>query len=143
MANCVISAVNIVRTLAIADTKLYIPVITLSINDNAKLLQQLKCGFNCTINFIKYQSKATIHTQNQYLDDLIDPSFQVVNRIFVLSFEINGDRIECTGYLLPKVQIKDNNFMIDGKNFFDQSVRTDLRTYNNIRKIATGQKSAY
>ena len=134
---------NIVRTLAIADTKLYIPVVTLSINDNAKLLQQLKCGFNCTINFNKYQSKATIHTQNQCLDDLIDPSFQVVNRISVLSFEDNGDRIECTGYFLPKVQIKDNNFMIDGKNFFDQPVRTDLRTYNNIQKVATGQKSAY
>ena len=110
---------NIVRTFAIADTKLYIPVVILSINDNAKLLQQLKCGFNCTINLNKYQSKATMHTQNQCLDDLIDPSFQVVNRTFVLSFENNGDRIEGTGYFLPKIQIKGNNFMIDGKNVFD------------------------
>ena len=57
--------------------------------------------------------------QNQYLNFLIDPSLQGVNRLFVLSFENEGNRIIHTGYYIPKVEIKDYNFMSDGQNFFD------------------------
>ena len=78
-------------TFAVTDTKLHAPVITLSIQDNAKLMQQLKSGFKRTINCNKYQSKVTIQTPNPYLDYLIDPSFQGVNRRFVLSFENTTD----------------------------------------------------
>ena len=63
---------------------------------------------------------------------------QEVNRIFVLSFENENDRTEHTGYYLPKVEIKDYNVKIDGKNFFDQSMNNDIKIYENIRKIATG-----
>ena len=65
-------------TFAITGTKLYVPVVTLSTQDNAKLLQQLKSGFKRTINWNKYQSKVTIQAPNSYLDFLIDPSFQGV-----------------------------------------------------------------
>ena len=51
-------------TFAITDTKLYVPVITLSTQDKAKLLQQLKSGFKRTINWNKYQSKLTIQALN-------------------------------------------------------------------------------
>ena len=44
---------------------------------------------------------------------------------------------------LPQVEIKDYNVMIDGWNFFDQSVKNNLRTYDNIWKIATGQGDDY
>ena len=53
---------------AITDTKLYVPVVTLSTNDNAKLLTQLKSSFKSTINWNKYQSKVTIEQPNSYLD---------------------------------------------------------------------------
>ena len=53
-----------------------------------------------------------------YLDYLIDPSFQGVNRLFVLSFENTIDRTVRTGYYLPKVEIKDYNVMIHGKKTF-------------------------
>ena len=76
----------IVATISITDTKLYVPVVTLSTQDNAKLLEQLKSCFKRTINWNKYQTK--VSTINQYLDFLIDPSFQGVNRLFVLSFII-------------------------------------------------------
>ena len=59
------------------DTKLYDPVVT-----NAKLLQQLKSGFKRRINWNRYQLKVSTERQNQYLDFLIDPSFQGVNKIF-------------------------------------------------------------
>ena len=71
---------NQAKTLAITDTKLHVPVVTLSTQDNAKLLQQLKSGFKRTIKWNKYQSKTTAqNTPNQYLDYLTDLSFQGVN----------------------------------------------------------------
>ena len=75
---------------------------------------------------------------NQYLDYLIGPSFQGVNRLFVLLFENITDRAVHTGYYLPKIKIKDCNVMIDGQNFFNQPVKNNLRTYDNIQKTATG-----
>ena len=74
------------------DTKLYIPVVILLTQDNAKLLQQLKSCFKRTINWSKYQPKFSPERQNQYLDFLIDPSFQGVNGLFVLLFENDGAR---------------------------------------------------
>ena len=46
-------------------------------------------------------------------------------------------------YCLPTVEIKDYNLMIDGKNFFDYHIKNDLKTYDNVRKIATGQGVDY
>ena len=79
-------------TFLIIDTKLYVSVITLSTKDNAKLLEELKSGLERTINWNKYKSKLSTEKQNQYLDYLIDPSFQGVNRLFVLSFENEKQR---------------------------------------------------
>ena len=81
--------------------------------------------------------------QNQYLDFLIDPSFQGVNRLFGLSFENEEDRKAQTGYYLPKVDIKDYNVMIDEKSFFDQPVKSDMRTYDNIQKIVIDKGDDY
>ena len=69
---------------AIADTKRYVSIVTSSTLDNAKLLEQLKSGFKRTINWNRYQSKVSPERENHYLDFLIDPSFQGVNRLFVL-----------------------------------------------------------
>ena len=87
--NCVVSnaAANSNTTFAITDRKLYVPVLTLSTQDNTKLLQQLKSRFKCTINWNKYHSKTeALNAPNPYLDFLIDPSFLGVNRLFVLPF---------------------------------------------------------
>ena len=74
---------------------------------------------------------------------MVNSSFQGVNRLFVLSFENENDRPSHSTYYLPKAEIKDYNVMIDGKNFFDQPINSDLKTYENIRKIATGQGDDY
>ena len=71
-------------TFAITDTKLYVPVVTLSTHNNTKLLQQLKGHFKRTISWNKYQSKVWIEAQDPYFDFQIDPDFQGVNRLFVL-----------------------------------------------------------
>ena len=115
---CVLSNDTKATTFAIAGTGLYVPIVTLSTQDNAKLLEQLKSGFKRTVNWNKYQPKVSPEKPNQYLDFLIDPSFQRGNRLFVLSFENEEDRTVHTKYYLPPVEIKDCNVMIDGKNFF-------------------------
>ena len=115
--------VSKVQTFEITDTKLYVPVVTLSTQDNVKLLDQLKSDFKRTINWNKYQSKAAIQARNQYLDYLIGSSFQEVNRLFVLSFENYGHRTGYKQYFLPSVEIKDYNVMVDGENFFDQTIK--------------------
>ena len=93
--NCVIlfgAAENQATTIAITDTKIYAPDLTLSTKDNGKLLQQLKPGLKRRINWNKYQPKVTIQRPNHCLDYLIDPSFQGINRLFVLSFENDAHR---------------------------------------------------
>ena len=81
--------------------------------------------------------------QNSNLNHLIEPSFQGVNRLFVLAFEDDAQRISNKRYYIPNVEIKDYNVMIDGKNFFDQPVKNNKVTYKNIRKIATDQGDDY
>ena len=118
-STCVINNSTGAGRFVITDTKLYVPVVTLSTQDNTKLLQQLKSGFKRIINWNKYESSVKTFAQNRYLNYLINPSFQGVNRLFVLSFENENDRTSHSTYYLPKVEIKDYNVMIDGKNVFD------------------------
>ena len=107
----------------INDTKLYISVVTLATQENIKLLKQLESGFRRTINWNKYLLKTTNQARNRYLDFLIDPRFQVVNRLFVLSFKDDDGRESHKQYYLPTVKIKYYYVMIDGINFFDQPIK--------------------
>ena len=142
-STCVITNSTGVGRFTITDTKLYVPVVTLSTQDNAKLLQQLKSGFKRTINWNKYQSDTKTYALNQYLNHLVNPSFQGLNRLFVLPFENENDRTSHSEYYLLKVEIKGCNVKIDSKIFFDQPINDDTKTYENIRKIATGQGDDY
>ena len=100
-------------------------------------MQQLKSGFKRTINWNRYHRKVTVQQQNGHLNFLINLRFQGVNRLFVLSFENNGGRTGYTRHYLPLVEIKDYYFVINGRIFFDQPVKCNLITYDNIRKLAT------
>ena len=145
-STCVLVATgnaNQAVTFAITDTKLYVPVVTLSTQENTKFLQQLKSVFKRIINWNKYLSKPELLAQNPNLNHLVEPSFQGVNRLFVLAFENDDDRTSSDEYYLPAVEIKDYNIMINGENFFDQPIKNNKVTYENIRKIATGQGDDY
>ena len=92
-ANCVIIYADIANqnlTFTRTETNLYVPVATLSTQDNTKFLQQLKSDFKRTVSWNKYLSKPELLPQNPNLNHLIEPSFQGVNRLFVLAFE-NAD----------------------------------------------------
>ena len=136
----VITDSNDTGTFAITDTKFYVPAMTLSTPENIKLLQQLKSGFKRVINWNKYLSKLESFRKNANLNYLVEPSFQGINRLFVLAFEGDTQRTSHAGYYLPNVEIKDYDIMINGENFFDQPIKNNKVTYENIRKIATGQR---
>ena len=119
-SNCIIIYTNVANqgaTFAITKANFYVPVVTLSTQDNAKLLPQLKSGFKRTVSWDKYLSRPELLGQNPYLNYLAEPSFQGVNRLFVLAFENDAQRTSNKGYYLLDVEMKDCNVMIDGKNF--------------------------
>ena len=142
-SNCVITDSNGAGTFAITDTKFYVPVVTLSTQENTKFLQQLKSGFKRVINWNKYLSKPESFRRNANLICLVELSFQGINRLFVLAFEGDTQRTPHAGYYLPNFDIKDYNIIINGENFFDQPIKNNKVTYESIRKIAAGQGDDY
>ena len=105
----------------ITDTKLYVSVVTLSKENDIKLLEKLKTGFKKAIKWNKYSSQMTTQNNNNNLNYLVDPTFT----LFVLSYErIEEDNVKkdyrdsFSHYYVPKVQIKDFNVLIDEKGFF-------------------------
>ena len=133
--NYVIVATNLAdqaTTFSIPDTKLYVDVVTLSTQDQAKLLEQFKCAFKRTINWNRYQRKVSRKRTNWYLDFLIDPRFRGVNKLFVLPFKNEAQKTSYKRYYLPAREIKKYYVMVDRQNFFDQPVRNYLFTYDNI-----------
>ena len=119
--NCIIiyrDVANQVPTFTVTDTYLYVPVVTLSTQNNAILLLQLKHGFKRTISWTKYLAKPELLAENANLNHLIEPSFQGVNRLFVLAFENDDKRTSNKRCYIPNVEKKDYNVNIDGKKLF-------------------------
>ena len=107
-------------------------------------LKQLESGFKKTINWDKYQSKKAPQEQNIYLAVSIDPSFQRVNRLFIFSFKDGDGWKNYKQHYLSTAEIKDYNVVIDERNnFLVKPIRNDLKTCDNIRKIATVQGDDY
>ena len=114
------------------DCKLHVPVVTLSAENDNKLLEQLKTGFKRTIKWNKYGSKMSNQTKKNNSDLLIDPTFTSVNRLFVLTFENEDDRTSFSKYYLTEVEMKDFNVLIDGKSFFEIPVKNKEKAYEAI-----------
>ena len=119
-------------TFQINNAKLYVPGVTLSINDHMKFLENIKQRFKRLISWYKYRSEITTQTKNNNLDYLIDPTFRNINSLFVLSFK-NGNndptRDSFDKYYIPLVEIKDFNALIDNKPFYDQPIKSKQEAY--------------
>ena len=118
-------------TFQINNAKLYVPVVTFSINDNIKSSENIKQGFKITISWNKYRSEIATQPKSNNLDYLIDPTFRNINRLFVLLLK-NGNndptRYSFDKYYMPLVEIKDFNVLIDNKPFFEQPVKKQTRS---------------
>ena len=121
-------------TLAINDCKLYVPAVTLSKDDEIKLLTNLKSGFKREIIWNKYRSQMTTEAINDNLNILIDPTFTNVNRLFVLAYQNADDRQSFSQFYLPNVMVKDYNVIIDKLAFFDLPIKTEEEAYEKNYK---------
>ena len=128
-------------TLAINDCKLYVPVVTLSKDDEIVLLTNLKSGFKREIIWNKYRSQMTAEAINNNLNILIDPTFTNVNRLFVLAYRQDNDRQSFSEFYLPNVMVKDYNVIRDKLAFFDLPIKTEEVAYEKI--IDIGRNNEY
>ena len=122
-------------TLDINDCKLYVPAVTLSKDDEIKLLTNLKSGFKREIIRNKYRSQMTTEVVNNNLNILIDPTFTNVNRLFVLAYQNADDRQSFSQFYLPNVMVKDYIVIIDKLAFFDLPIKTEEEAYEQIIDI--------
>ena len=123
-------------TLSITDCKLYVPAVTLSKNDEIKLLTNLKSGFKREIIWNKYRSQMTTEAVSNNFNILIDPAFANVNRLFVLAYQNADDRQSFSQFYLPNVMVKDYNIIIDKLTFFDLPIKTEKEAYEKIIDIS-------
>ena len=119
-STCVITDSTGAETFAISGTKRYVPAVTLSTQDNAKLLQQLKSGFKRLIIWNKYLSKPELLRQKANLNHLVEQSFQGINRLFLLAFENDTQRTSHSWHFLPNVWLKNYNVMMVKTSLFRQ-----------------------
>ena len=123
---------------------MYVPVVTLSAESDNKLLDQLKTGFKRTVTWNKYISEMSNQTRNNNLNYCIDPTFTNVNRLFVLAFKSDENdcdenesvRTSYKKYYVPKVELKDFNVLIDGRQFFEIPVKNKEQAYEAIIEMS-------
>ena len=132
----IVNGTTTAATLAINDCKLYVPVVTLSKDDEIKLLTILKSGFTREIIWNKYRSEMTTEAINNNLNVLIDPTFTNVNRLFVLAYRNADDRQSFSQFYLPRVMVRDYNVIIDKLAFFDLPIKTEEEAYEKIIDIS-------
>ena len=122
-------------TLVINGCKLYVPVVTLSKDDEIKLLTNLKSGFKREIIWNKYRSQMTTEAINNNLKILIDPTFTNINRLFVLAYgQNNNDRESFSRFYLPNVMAKNYNVIIDKLAFFDLPTKNEEEAYEKTSR---------
>ena len=147
--NCILTSLVGNSTFTIKDAKLYVPVVTLTIEDNAKSTKLLSEGFKRSAYWNKYKVIPNkTYNQDKYIRELLHDSYQGVKRLFVLAYDNNaGDDLVTTNthrrYFLPRIKIKNYNIEIDGRNFYDQSINDSIKQPDEVRKISKGQGDDY
>ena len=145
--NRILSSVSNDSTFEITDTKLYVPVVILKTEGNAKLSKLLSKGFKRSIYWNEYTVIPNKnYNANEYLREGLDASIQGVKKLFVYAYgRENDDATENSHrkYFLPRMKIKKYNIEIDGRCFYDQSINDLIKQYDEVRKISTGQGDDY
>ena len=132
----------------INDTKLNVPFVTLSKEDNKDFIEQQNKGFQRSIYWNEYKTKEKIEDANandvKYIN--LDPSFQRVNILFIMAYSTEGGQPSINShekYYLPRIDLKKYNVIIDGINFYDNPTKSDIEKYRELKKVMVGKGEDY
>ena len=130
------------------DTKMYVPVVTLSKEDNKDFIEQQNKGFQRSIYWNEYKTKEINENADanvfKYIN--LDPSFQGVNRLFVMAYNRANGQPTRNGqqkYYLPRIDLEKYNVIIDGRNFYDNPIESDIEKYRELKKVMIGKGEDY
>ena len=140
----ILSSAGKTAKFAITDTKLHVPIVTLSTKDSANLAKQLNEGFKRSVYWNSYETKPTkVIEQGKNIYKLLSASFQGDKRLFVIAYFIAADNNadqeagvkDNKKYFLPRGKIKNCNVLIDGRNVYDQPINDIIKQYDEVRKV--------
>ena len=141
---CVLSTGVGEAVFIINDTKLYVPVVTLSKEDNKDFIEQQNKGFQRSIYWNEYKTKEINEDADanvfKYIN--LDPSFQGVNRLFVMAYNRANGQPTRNGqqkYYLPRIDLEKYNVIIDGRNFYNNPIESDIEKYRELKKVMIGK----
>ena len=145
---CVLSTDADDAVFIINDTKMYVPVVTLSKEDNRDFIEQQNKGFQRSIYWNEYKTKEINENAdaNEFKYINLDPSFQGVNRLFVMAYNRANGQPTRNGqrkYYLPRINLEKCNVIIDGRNFSDNPIESDIEKYRELKKVMIGKGEDY
>ena len=141
---CVLSTDAGDAVFIINDTKMYVLVVTLSKEDNKDFIEQKNKRFQQSIYWNEYKTKGVTENAdaNNFKYICLDPSFQGVNRLFVMAYNSANDQPTRNGqqkYYLPRNYLNKYNVIIDGRNFYDNPIESDIKKYRELKKVMIGK----
>ena len=146
--DCVLSTSVGETVFIINDTELYVPVVTLSKEDDKDFIEQQNKGFQRSIYWNEYKTKEINENADanvfKYIN--LDTSFQGVKRLFVMAYNrANGQPIRNgqQKYYLPRIALEKYNVIIDGRNFYDNPIEKDIEKYRELKKVMIGKGEHY
>ena len=148
---CLLTVAN-TATFKIIDAKLYVPIVTISLEDNAKLSNLLRIKRPIYWNEYKVTPNKIVEIaaadEEKYIKELLDSSCEGVNRLFVLAYNNTAGKNQVSvdsykKYFLPSFKIDKYNIEIDERNFYDQPINDSIKQYDEIGKISTGKGDDY
>ena len=145
---CVLSTGVGEAVFIINGTKMYVPVVTLSKEHNKDFIEQQNKGFQRSISWNEYKTKELTEEADakvfKYIN--LDPSFQGVNRLFVMAYNRANGQPTRNGqqkYYLPRIDLEKYNVIIDGRNFYDNPIESDIEKYRELKKVMIGKGEDY
>ena len=145
---CVLSTDAGNAAFIINDTKMYVPVVTLSKEHNKDFIEQQNKGFQRSIYWNEYKTKEINENADanvfKYIN--LDPSFQGVSRLFVTAYNSANGQPTRNGqqkYYLPRIDLNKYNVIIDGRNFYDNPIEMDIEKYRELKKVMIGKGEDY
>ena len=139
---CVLSTDAANAVFIINDTKLFVLVVTLSKEDNKDFIKQQNKGFQRSIYWNEYTTKekdenADANNANTVRYINLDLCFQGVNRLFLMAYDRAAGQATRNGqqkYYLPRIDLKKYNVIIDGRNFYDNPIESDIENYRELKE---------